>query len=60
MIFYALIASDSDFAIDLYPTRERPEQALSNVLHDEPSFADILAVAEIDFGGTTPFEPSPQ
>ena len=48
MIFYALVASDSDFAIDLWPTREQAEHELRKVLADEPDFIDLLSIIGVD------------
>jgi hypothetical protein len=49
MLLFALVASDSDFAIDLYPSREGAEDALSQALADEPEFEDLLTVEVLDF-----------
>lgn len=51
MILYALVASDSDFAIDLYPSREVAEAALRDVLTDEPEFESMLSIVPLDFSG---------
>lgn len=53
MVFYALVAADSSFAIDLYPTREQAEHALHDVLADEPEFAALLALVPIDLTGAS-------
>jgi hypothetical protein len=45
---YALVASDCDFAVDVYPTRALAERALADVLVDEPSLAVLLDVAAIE------------
>jgi hypothetical protein len=47
---YALVARDSEFAIDLFPTRESAEEALAEVLGDEPGFADLLAIEAVEDG----------
>jgi len=44
---YALVASDSSFAVDLFVTRELAEQALRDVLFDEPGFAPLLSIEPI-------------
>jgi hypothetical protein len=44
---YAFVASDSSFAVDVFVTRELAEQALRDVLHDEPSFASLLSIEPI-------------
>lgn len=46
-MLYALVASDCDFAVDVFPTRELAEQALRDVLADEPPFVDLLAVTAL-------------
>lgn len=50
MIAYALVADDATFAIDLWPSREDAEEALRQVLVDEPAFADLLRIELIDLG----------
>lgn len=44
MILYALVSSDSDFAIDLFATREAAEDAMRSALEDEPAFAPLLSI----------------
>jgi hypothetical protein len=51
MVLFALVASDSDFAIDLYPSREAAEQAMHQALTDEPEFQELLSVEPLDFSG---------
>jgi hypothetical protein len=53
VLFYALVASDCDFAIDLFPTQERADEELREVLYDEPSFVTLLDIVEIDLSGGT-------
>lgn len=48
----ALIASDSAFAVDVYVSRELAEQALAQVLEDEPDFEELLSIIVVD---PTPF-----
>lgn len=47
VLLYALVAADCDFAVDLYPTLALAEQALAEVLADEPLFAELLSVAVV-------------
>jgi hypothetical protein len=47
MLLYALVASDSDFAVDVFPTHELAEQALAEVLADEPAFTKLLTIAPL-------------
>jgi hypothetical protein len=49
VLFFALVASDSNFAIDLYPSREAAEEALRQVLNDEPEFEALLRIEPLDF-----------
>jgi hypothetical protein len=44
---YALVASDCEFAVDLYVTRELAERALADALGDEPSFAWLLDIVTL-------------
>jgi hypothetical protein len=44
---YALVASDSNFAVDVFVTHELAEQALREVLFDEPGFAPLLSIEPI-------------
>jgi hypothetical protein len=48
MRLYALVAADSTFAVDVFVSRESAEEALDDVLFDEPAFADLLAVVAVD------------
>ena len=45
---YALVAADSNFAIDLFPSRAAAEAALRQVLADEPAFIDLLSITPLD------------
>jgi hypothetical protein len=47
MTLYALVASDSDYAIDVFPTLALAEQTLADVLFDEPGFASLLSIIAI-------------
>jgi hypothetical protein len=47
MTLYALVASDSSFAVDVFVTRELAERALRDVLFDEPGFAPLLSIEPI-------------
>jgi hypothetical protein len=47
MPLYALIASDTDFAVDVFVCRADAEAALRAALADEPGFADLLSIVEI-------------
>lgn len=49
MVVYALVSTRSTLALDLYVTREAAEADLTEVLADEPGFADILDIVKIDF-----------
>lgn len=44
---YALVAADSSFAVDVFTSRERAQQALAEVLVDEPGFASLLEIIPI-------------
>jgi hypothetical protein len=46
-VLFALVASDSTFAIDLYVSRERAEAELAAAVADEPRFADLLSVLAV-------------
>lgn len=47
MHLYALVAADSNFAIDLFTSRASAQQALCDVLHDEPAFEPLLEIVPI-------------
>lgn len=49
VVFYALVSTHSTLAVEVYVTREAAEADLGKVLADEPGFADILDIVEIDF-----------
>jgi hypothetical protein len=44
---YALVASDSAFAVDVFVSRASADEALADVLADEPAFADLLAIVVV-------------
>jgi hypothetical protein len=44
---YALVAADSNFAIDVFASRATAEAALREVLHDEPAFEQLLEIVAI-------------
>jgi hypothetical protein len=44
---YALVAADSDFAVDVFVTDADAQQALAEVLFDEPAFAPLLSVVAL-------------
>jgi hypothetical protein len=50
VIVYALVASDCSEALDLFVSREDAEATLADVLHDEPDFADVLRIEEVELG----------
>lgn len=45
---YALVASDSAFAVDVFVSRASADEALADVLADEPAFADLLEIVVVD------------
>lgn len=49
--FYALVASDARFAVDLFPTREAAEATLEQVLVEEPGFRDLLTIRPVNLSG---------
>jgi hypothetical protein len=52
MDLFALVASDSDFAVDLYSSLALAERALADALGEEPAFAELLTVETVgDPGG---------
>jgi hypothetical protein len=44
VFLYALVAADSDFAIDVFVSQESAEDSLREVLLDEPGFASLLSI----------------
>jgi hypothetical protein len=58
VLLFALVASDSDFAVDLFASRATAEDALRQVLADEPEFEELLSIEPLDFSGTrtTPWD----
>jgi hypothetical protein len=44
---YALVAADSPFAVDVFVNRELADQALRDVLFDEPAFSSLLSIEPI-------------
>lgn len=47
VFLYALVAADSDFAIDVFVSRESAADALREVLFDEPGFAPLLTIVPL-------------
>ena len=43
-LLYALVATDCDYAVELFRTRSAAERALAEVIADEPGFAAIMTV----------------
>jgi hypothetical protein len=44
---YALVTDESDLAVDVFLTADAAEEALAEILHDEPAFAPLLSVIAI-------------
>jgi hypothetical protein len=44
---YALVATDSDFAVDVFVTQAGAQRALAEVLADEPAFAPLLEIVTL-------------
>jgi hypothetical protein len=56
MIFYGLAdsrlaGSELSEVVEFFPTRKQAEEALRQVLADEPDFEGMLDVVEIDLSG---------
>ena len=47
MDLFALVASDSLFAVEVFVTRRLADEALAAVLRDEPSFVNLLSIEAI-------------
>jgi hypothetical protein len=47
VFLYALVAADSDFAVDVFISQESAEDALREVLFDEPGFATLLSIVTL-------------
>ncbi len=56
MIFYGLadsrlVGTELGEVIEMFASREQAEDALRQVLADEPSFQGVLGVVEVDLSG---------
>ena len=51
MVFWGLASRELNEAIELYGTRAEAEQALVDVLIDEPSWECVLFVTPIEIAG---------
>lgn len=51
MIFYGLADARLDEAVELFPTREQADEALAQVLADEPNWVGVVSVVTIDLSG---------
>ena len=47
VFLYALVAADSEFAVDIFVTDADARQALTEVLFDEPALTPLLSVVEL-------------
>lgn len=47
MILYAFVTARSDFAVDVYLSREQAEAALREAVADEPDFEPLLDIIAI-------------
>jgi len=51
VLFWGLASREVDEAIELYATRAEAEQALVDVLADEPTWEHVLFIAPIELAG---------
>lgn len=51
MLIWGLASRELNEAIDLYPTRAEAEQAIVDVLADEPSWEELLFVTPMSLQG---------
>jgi hypothetical protein len=49
VILYGIASTQSKDVDEYFITRDEAERALEQVIQDEPDFASVLYVAEIDF-----------
>ena len=54
LIFYALVAADAAFTVDLFVRREDAEQALADCVADVPEWVDLLSITRLDLSGPEP------
>jgi hypothetical protein len=54
VILYGLADARLQEAVELFPNREQAEEALAQVLVDEPDWSDRLSIVRLDFSGTKP------
>jgi hypothetical protein len=53
MTFWGLADHRVGEVIDFYATRKQAEETLKQVLEDEPGWADVLEVVEIELGSAS-------
>jgi hypothetical protein len=53
MIFWGLADHRVEEVIDFYATREEAEETLRQVLGDEPGWAGLLEVVEVELGSAS-------
>jgi hypothetical protein len=51
VILYGLADARLQEAVELFPTREQAEDALAQVLADEPDWTDSLSIIRLDLSG---------
>ena len=47
MHLYALVLSDGPLAIELFASSRQAQTALTQVVHDEPAFRELLEIREL-------------
>jgi hypothetical protein len=52
--FYGLADYSMQEIIEFYPSRAEAEQALADVLEDEPGWADIVGIERVELSGGPP------
>ena len=57
VLLYALVASDTSFAVDVFVERASADAALRAVLDDEPAFVDLLAIVDLPPSQADAFRP---
>jgi hypothetical protein len=51
VILYGLADARLQEAVELFPSREQAEEALAQVLADEPDWSELLSIVRLDFSG---------
>jgi hypothetical protein len=54
VLYWAVVSSEIEQTIELFPTRAEAEEMLALVLRDEPDCRDVLRIEPLELGSDSP------